>query len=75
MFCMYSLTNIYVAITVQDTIVHYQNLVLYLVSRALGKRQTILGKPFAECHIRQSRNGTKFNSKVGFAECLSSDTQ
>jgi hypothetical protein len=55
---------------------HYWNLALCLVSRALGKRQKTLDKPFAdECHTQQSRDDTKFNSKVGFAGCLSSGTQ
>ena len=33
---------------------HYWNRALCLVSTALGKQQKTLGKPFAECHTRQS---------------------
>jgi len=41
---------------------------------ALGKWQKTLGKPFPECHTRQSRDGKKVDGKVGFAECLLSST-
>jgi hypothetical protein len=54
---------------------HYWNRTLCLVSRTLGKRPKTLGKPFAECHTRQSGDGKKSNDKADFAECPFSDTR
>jgi len=60
----------------------YWNRTLCLVFRALGKRQKTLGKPFAKCHTRQSRDRKKITAKQvlssvffralgkAFAECL-----
>ena len=42
---------------------HYWNRALCLVFKTLGKRQKTLGKPFAECHTRQSRDGKKMTAK------------
>jgi len=54
---------------------HYWNRALCLVFKTLGKRQKTLGKPFAECHTRQSRDGKKNDGKASFAECLFSGTR
>jgi len=42
---------------------YYWNRTLCLVSRALGKWQKTLGKPFAECHTRQRGDDKKIMAK------------